>query len=167
MLKYTKKGQIIMLDVLFAAVFIVFLFLLLSKITEVNIYNTISNNNIEELQTIGLLTYNRLLNNPEINCYVDDSDNHYLISSCFSPNSNITKGKLNLPNGYKCNLEFTGGFSVSSNECNDSFNADDIEHYFAISQEILTYPTTTVNKRDHKDRDYVYREITLRVWKNE
>ena len=70
-MKLNNKGQIITLDVLFAITLIILAFLLVFKISEIEIYSSNSQRRISEINRIGDLSYNLLLNG-EKNCLIKD-----------------------------------------------------------------------------------------------
>ncbi len=164
-----KKGQIIVLDVLFAVVLLIFLFFIVSKLAEVKIYENISDARAEELEEIGSLVYDRLVNNPLINCYVADSNNYYLLRSCIAEDSEIKKEYLGMPDNYKCKVTFDS-LSVMPNECSD--DDTDVEEYFYIKQNIFTNNERQINKAFHKQKvlgtsSYASEEMTIKVWRDE
>ncbi len=160
-----QKGQIIILDILFAAVLIIFLFLILSKTVEIRVYERISDSRVRELEMVGTTAYNKLVNNPKINCYVDYEDNHFLVRSCFPNSFSVSKQDLGVPSGYKCNLSIAS-VTINPNGCNDSYAG--VDNYFLIKHNVLTASSTAVSKDNHVSGSaYTNREMTLRVWKDE
>lgn len=118
-MKLNNKGQIITLDVLFAITLIILAFLLVFKISEIEIYSSNSQRRILEINRIGDLSYNLLLNG-EKNCFVTDGpQQNFRLSGTIKSNSAITKESLGIPANYNCNLVITG-VSFSFNECNSA-----------------------------------------------
>lgn len=116
-MKLNNKGQMIVLDVLFAVALMILAFLLIFKISEVEIYNSNSQRQIEKLNRIGNLSYTILMNQGTIGCYVKDTQQNFFIPGTIKTNSAITKDDLAIPTGYNCNLSIPGVI-LSPNECN-------------------------------------------------
>ena len=55
----TRKGQVMLLDVLFAVVIIILMFFLLIKFVETDIYKTNVDSRTEELTSVGSLAYQK------------------------------------------------------------------------------------------------------------
>lgn len=117
-MKLNNKGQMIVLDVLFAVTLIILAFFLVFKISETEIYSSNYQRRISELNRIGDLSYNLLLNG-ESNCFVTDGpQQNFRLSGTIKSNSAITKGNLGIPEDYNCSLVITG---VSfTNQCNST-----------------------------------------------
>ena len=118
-MRLNNKGQMIVLDVLFAIALIILAFLLVFKISETEIYSSNSQKRIEELNRIGDLSYNLLLHGGH-NCLVKDGpqQNMFIPGTIRSGNS-MTKEKLEIPSNYDCYLSITG-INFSPNECNSA-----------------------------------------------
>jgi len=146
--KVTKKqkGQVMVLDILFALVIIILMFFLLFRWSEVEIYNSSSDKVNYELNNVGLLVFNKLTNNSEINCYASDSENNYIISNCFAIDSDITKDKLGVPSTYSCNFDVIG-LTITINECDDALPTGD--SYFALNFDVVTNATKQVSKGNY------------------
>lgn len=162
-----QKGQILILDMLFALVLIIFLFFIVSKVVEIRTYENISDSRFEELEKVGSLVYDRLTNNPNINCYIFDADNHYLLRSCIANNSEIKKKHLGLPANYGCFVSFDEEIGID-NECND--DDSDVEEYFLVKQEMFTVNEREISKNEHKQKiigeaEYETTTMTLKVWR--
>lgn len=166
MIKLKKqKGQIIILDILFAIVLIIFLFLILSKTAEIRIYERISDSRIEELEQVGLTIYKKLVNNPKINCYVSHENNNFLVRSCFPNNFSVTKTDLGVPSRYRCNLSINN-VTIGPNGCND--NDSGVENYFLIEHDVLVSNNRQVSKNNHlSGTAYTNRQMTIKVWRDE
>lgn len=119
-MKLNNKGQMIVLDVLFAVALMILAFLLIFKVSEVEIYNSNSQRQIEKLNRIGNLSYTILMNQGTIGCYVKDGpQQNFFIPGTIKTNSAITKDSLAIPTGYNCNLSISG-VTFSTNECNST-----------------------------------------------
>jgi hypothetical protein len=167
MLKLLKKqkGQIIILDVLFATVLIIFLFLILSKTAEIRIYERISDGRVEELEQVGYTVYNKLVNNPLINCYVAYEENTFLVRSCFPNNFSVTKEDLGVPSGYKCSLNINY-VTINQNGCND--NDSGVDNYFMLEHDVLVSNNRQITKSDHiSGTAYNNKKMTIKVWRDE
>jgi len=102
MMKLNKKGQMIVLDVLFAITLMVLAFSLIFKVSETDIYSSNSRKNLEMLNRVGELSYNYLMNNSENGCFVIDNNNSFFIPGTINTNKVITKEGLAIPSNYKC-----------------------------------------------------------------
>lgn len=100
----TRKGQIMLLDVLFAVVIIILMFFLLIKFVETDIYKTNVDSRTEELTSVGSLAYQKFLNNPKINCKVKDLQNSFYIPGTINTTTTITKADLGIPLDYNCQV---------------------------------------------------------------
>ena len=116
-MRVNQKGQMIVLDVLFALALIIFAFLLIFKISEVEIYTSVSQRKIEQLNRVGDLAYLSLKNNTEYGCFVSDTQNKFFLPGTMKDNVNITKSSLSIPADYNCSLSISG-ISFTTNECN-------------------------------------------------
>jgi len=165
-----NKGQIMVLDVLLATVLLVFLFLILSKMTEVKIYERISDSRAEELEMVGSLVYDRLVTNQEINCYVLLGESSYLLRSCFAASSKIKKEYLGIPDGYECNISFSVNNFINEtlggiNECIGTPPSNDV---FEVKQNAFFIFGDDGNSRETNMAEYSILpvgDITLKVWR--
>ena len=98
----TRKGQVMLLDVLFAVVIVILMFFLLLKFVETDIYKTNVDSRTEELTSVGSLAYQKFLNNPKINCKVADSQNSFYLPGTIDTSGTITKADLGIPLDYNC-----------------------------------------------------------------
>ncbi|HOZ35410.1 MAG TPA: hypothetical protein PLK55_00290 [archaeon] len=103
----TKKGQVMLLDVLFAVVIVILMFFLLLKFVETDIYKTNVDSRTEELTSIGSIAYQKFLNNPKINCKVTDSQNSFYLPGTIDTSETITKADLGIPADYNCHTDPT------------------------------------------------------------
>ena len=163
----TKKGQIIILDVLFAVVIIILMFFLLMKLAEIQMYKTNSDKSIEKLNNVGTLAYKRFLNNPEINCKVTDSANSFYLPGTIFTNTSITKDKLGISSDYNCSLIISD--VVLTNECNQILTDTNLESYnidFSVvvcnsnlsKQQYTSYTSGTSTPQ--------IEQVSLKIWRN-
>jgi hypothetical protein len=115
-MKLNNKGQMIVLDVLFAVALMILEFLLIFKISEVEIYNSNSQRQIEKLNRVGNLSYATLMNQGSIGCYVKDAPQNFFIPGTIKTNSPMTRAVLAIPTGYNCNLSIPG-VAMATPEC--------------------------------------------------
>ena len=115
-MKLNNKGQMIVLDVLFAVALMILAFLLIFKISEVEIYNSNSQRQIEKLNRIGNLSYTILMNQGSIGCYVKDASQNFFIPGTIKTNSPMTKAVLAIPPEYDCYLSIPG-VAMATPEC--------------------------------------------------
>lgn len=170
-----KKGQVITLDVLFAVVIVILMFFMLFNVVEAKIYRMNSTSINKGFENIGNLAYINLVNNPSINCFAKDTNNSYLILSCFSEMTEVFKKDLGLSDEYKCNISWiNAGVNFSLNECDDVFNPNNSDYFYSIDFNgfFLTDPSREVSKLDYinsyKDIEIlegIEDTFTLRVWK--
>jgi len=163
-----KRAQVMLLDVLFAVVLIILLLFLLFKISETKIYSINSSKEINELESVGALAFNKLTDNSFVNCKVLDSQNNILIKNCFYEDSNISKENLGLGPEYNCYFEIDG-FSLVNNSCNSDYASSN--NYYAIFFETITYDSSEVPKSIYinnildVDDTLQKRDAKLVVWK--
>lgn len=163
----TKKGQIIILDVLFAVVIVVLMFFLLVKLAEIEIYNVNSDKSIEKLNYSGMQAYRKIINNPQVNAKVVDSKNSVYIPGSVNKFSSITKSKLSISWDYNCY------FSVNSvafpiNECNQTPPTD--KETFAVDFNVIVF-TSDITKEEYINyvtgrETPVIETATLKVWRS-
>lgn len=157
----TKKGQVMLLDVLFAVVIVILMFFLLLKFVETDIYKTNVDSRTEELTSIGSIAYQKFLNNPKINCKVTDSQNSFYLPGTIDTSETITKSGLGIPSDYNCSVS---GVTVTG--CQTTTHT-------GISYTI-TFPVITCSTDLNKNTyiDYITdiynpstQSITLQVWR--
>lgn len=158
----TKKGQVMLLDVLFAVVIVILMFFLLLKFVETDIYKTNVDSRTEELTSIGSIAYQKFLNNPKINCKVTDSQNSFYLPGTIDTSETITKADLGIPVDYNC---YITGRTVDGCQAisyaNSSYRID-----FSVAtcsgnltkNEYIDYITNTSS-------DPTTQLITLQVWR--
>jgi|GEM_PF-1062426 len=165
-----KKGQVMVLDVVFAIILIILIFFLLFRWTEIKTYQSIDDRQKTELNYISKTAFISLTENHSINCYAFDNDNYYLISSCFGEDSVISKNNLGIPINYKCNFAIDG-FSITTNDCNDAFVPSTTSNYFSIDFNVTTNTNRQLNKISYlanildKSSTLDEHEATLVIWK--
>lgn len=170
-----KKAQIMTLDVLFSIVLVILMFFLLFNVVEVRVNRQNTDNINKDFENIGESALLRLINNPEINCYASDTNNNFLVPSCFSQNSIITKKSLGLPEGYKCELSWATNPAITftNNDCRDVFNPNNVDYYYMVDFNgfYLSQVSTEISKLDYIN-SYLGTPLvgtegafTLRVWK--
>lgn len=167
-MRLNNKGQMIVLDVLFAVALIILAFLIVFKISEVEIYNSNSQREIEKLNRIGNLSYTMLMNNGQNGCYVTDGpQQNFFIPGTIKTNSTITKEKLAIPSDYNCNLSISG-VALSSNQCNSvaPTTGDIYEIDFTIgSCTTETDKSTYLNCTKSGCSWLTEKEGTLKIWR--
>jgi len=163
-----KKAQVMLLDVLFAIVLIILIFFLLFKVSETKMYAINSSKQINELESVGNLAFNKLTNNTLINCKVIDQKNNFLLKNCFYADSNINKQNLGLGSEYFCNFEIPG-FNLNNNLCSDDYS--DSNNFFAISFQVNTFGSKEILKSEYlanilnKETTIDLKNAKLVVWK--
>lgn len=105
-MRLNNKGQMVVLDVLFAITIMILAFLLLFKFSETEIYRSNSQRPIDKLNRVGDLSYSLLFNSPNA-CLVTDSQNSFYLSGT---TKTLTKEMLAIPSDYNCNVT---GLTVS------------------------------------------------------
>lgn len=112
-MKLNNKGQMVVLDVLFAITIMILAFLLLFKFSETEIYRSNSQRPIDKLNRVGDLSYSLLFNSLNA-CLVTDSQNSFYLSGTINTTT-LTKEMLAIPSDYNCKvtvLTVTGCSSV-------------------------------------------------------
>lgn len=162
----TKKGQIVILDVLFAVVIIILMFFLLMKLAEIQVYKINSDKQIEKLNNVGTLAYKKALNNPQINCKVADSVNSFYLPGTINTNVLITKSMLGISEDYNCSFVVSG--VIASPGCNQVLTDINIESYNVDFNVI----TCTANYTKQNYLNYVKgsgsplsTQATLKIWR--
>ena len=122
-MKINNKGQLFVLDVIFAIIVVFLLFIILSKWADHQIYNSISQRNNKELESIGSFVSRKIMIDPNYVCYVSFDDTKSYISGCLGHNLSFTKKELGIPSDYGCNINTTD-ITLSPNECNDIIPTD-------------------------------------------
>ncbi len=164
MMKLNKKGQMIVLDVLFAITLMVLAFSLIFKVSETDIYSSNSRKNLEMLNRVGELSYNYLMNNSENGCFVMDNSNSFFIPGTINTSKTLTKEGLAIPSNYKCSVS---GLNVLG--CNASPPAN--SEVFAIDFTIATC-SGYLTKNEYLacirgDACYMSTKSgTLKIWRN-
>ena len=156
----TKKGQLIILDVLFGIVLVLLTFFLLFKIAEIDIYKTNTDKSTEKLNSIGTLAYQKLLNNPQINCSVNGA---YVPGTI--KDTQITKAKLGIPFDYNCNL--SGGINT---ECNQTPPGTSRTPIFSVDATLVSC-SSVLTQQEYYSYILNYQEpstqtVTLKIWRN-
>ena len=167
-----NKGQIMVLDVIFTIVLIILIFFLLFRWTEVKTYQSITDRKTVELNYISKTAFNSLTDNHSINCYAFDGNNQYLVSSCFGPESGISKTDLGIPIDYNCSFVISGGFTLTPKDCTDILPADAV-NYFSVKFNVVTnterYFSKSIYLENILDKPTMtpltVREATLVIWK--
>ncbi|MFA5746124.1 MAG: hypothetical protein WCX82_03090 [archaeon] len=164
----TKKGQIVILDVLFAVVIIILMFFLLMKLAEVQVYKINSDKQIEKLNNVGTLAFKKALNNPQINCKVVDSVNSFYLPGTIQESAVITKKTLGIPGDYNCSF-LISGVSISSNACNQVLTDTNAESY-NVDFNVITcsgnYTKQNYFKYITGDRSPSSKQATLKIWRS-
>jgi hypothetical protein len=166
-----KKAQIMVLDVMFTIVLIILLFFLLFRWAEMKTYQSVSDRKTVELNYISKTAFMSLTENHSINCYAFDSDNKYLVSSCFGSDSVISKTELGIPVNYNCNFSIAG-FALATNECVDVLPADS-NNYFSMKFNVITNTDRYFPKNIYLENilgkpsstDLSEKEATWVIWK--
>jgi hypothetical protein len=127
----TKKGQVILLDVLFTIVIVIFMFFMLLKFVETDTYKSNINNRTEELTSIGSLAYQKFINNPEINCKVLSAGAY--VPGTIDTTTTITKTMLGIPSDYNFNVTSTGTIN-----CSGCFTVPSTGNIYAINFDLVT-----------------------------
>lgn len=117
-----KKGQMIVIDILFAIAVITLMFIFMVKTSESDVYSSNYKKQTEKINRIGELALYSFLNNSESGCFVKDTDNNFFIPGTIKTPAVITKENLSIPSDYGCNLSVSG-ITITSNECNSSVPA--------------------------------------------
>jgi hypothetical protein len=141
-----EKAQVMLLDVVFSVVIIILLFFLLFRFTEIQIYNSSLDKANYELEKIGTISFNRIVNNPKINCVISDTNNQIPIPNCLAPSSEITLKTLGIPENYDCNFTVSGT-SFAINECNSNLPSD--TQYYAVSFDVLIGSDKNIPKSEY------------------
>jgi hypothetical protein len=122
-MKINNKGQLFVLDVIFAIIVIFLLFIILSKWADHQIYNSISQRNNKELDSIGSFVSRKIMTDPNYVCYVSFDDTKSYVSGCLGDNLSFIKKELGIPSDYGCNISTTD-ITLSPNECTDGVPID-------------------------------------------
>lgn len=164
-MRINKKGQMIVLDVLFAIVLIMLAFFLILKISEIEIYSSSSQRKVNELNRIGNLSYSLLLNG-ETKCFVSNNNQKFYIPGTFKTGSVVTKRQLGIPSNYNCNLTIEG-VSISSNECTTSTppSKDIYEISFKIGSCSEISASNYFNCMKESCSGVTERNANLKIWK--
>ena len=141
-----EKAQVMLVDILFSIVIIILMFFLLTKWVEISVYNTSSNKQNLELNSISLLAYNKLTSSYGINVYAKDNNNSFIIPNSFSKHSEITKANLGLPDDYNCFFKVQG-INFITNECKDIVPTTG--SYFQIDFNAIKYSSAHIKKSDY------------------
>ena len=122
-MKINNKGQLFVLDVIFAIIVIFLLFIMLSKWADHQIYNSISQRNNKELEAIGSFVSRKIMTDPNYVCYVSFDDTKSYVSGCLGDNLSFIKKELGIPSDYGCYISTTD-ITLSPNECTDGVPID-------------------------------------------
>lgn len=164
-----KKGQVMVLDVMFTIVLVILIFFLLFRWTEVKTYQSINDRKTTELNSISKTAFFSLTENYSINCYAGDSSNKFLITSCFGADSIISKKDLGIPINYNCSFVING-FVMNVNECDDVLPLDQ-NNYFNLGFSVITNNTRAISKDVYlsnilnKANTLTKRDASLVIWK--
>ena len=153
----TKKGQVILLDVLFTIVIVIFMFFMLLKFVETESYKSNVNNRTEELTSIGSLAYQKLLNNPQINCKVESAGAY--VPGTVNTSISITKAMLGIPSDYN--------FSISVANCTGCSPVPSTGNIYSINFSLVTC-SGSMTKEDYIDNitdSVTPSQVELRVWR--
>lgn len=158
----TKKGQIMLLDVLFAIVIIILMFFLLLRFAEAEVYKTNVDSRTERLTSVGSLAYQKLLNNPKINCKVTDNQNTFYVPGTIKTGT-ITKADLGIPSDYNCSVT---GITVTG--CSGAPGTH--EHYSVFFSARSCGAGGTLTKNEYIDyitntSNPTTTNITLTIWR--
>jgi len=173
MLNKRSKGQLMVLDVAFTIVLIILLFFFLFRWTEMKTYESISQRKQIELNYVSQNVFFSLTNNHSINCYASDNNNQFLITSCFSSNSPISRVNIGLPADYDCNFSIDGFNLTNNTACSSTFDSASNNNYSIIKFNVITTTNNNllVRKSNYlnnildKSSSLVSREATLVIWK--
>ena len=165
-MKINNKGQLFVLDVIFAIIVVFLLFIILSKWADHQIYNSISQRNNKELESIGSFVSRKIMIDPNYVCYVSFDDTKSYISGCLGHNLSFTKKELGIPSDYGCNINTTN-ITLSTNKCDDPIptNKDIYSRKLTFvkhnnqQMELSQYQTYLENTNANSG------ELTLVVWK--
>jgi len=167
-----NKGQMVVLDVLFAITLIVLSFLIVFKISEIEIYKSNSQRQTIQLNRIGEATFSTILNNTQDSCRVSDTHNNLILSGTIrSTGTNITKAKLSIPSDYNCYLSISG-VNFNLNECN-SIPPNGLNNIYAIDFNIGTCSTNATKMQylegiKGEGRSWLnIRQGTFMVWRGD
>jgi len=122
-MKINNKGQLFVIDVIFAIIVVFLLFIILSKWADHQIYNSISQRNNKELDSIGSFVSRKIMTDPNYVCYVSFDDTKSYVSGCLGDNLSFIKKELGIPSDYGCNISTTD-ITLSPNECTDGVPID-------------------------------------------
>ena len=167
----SKKGQVVILDFIYAVLLIIFLFIILFKYVEADFYKTESEIDNKYFDNVSKQSYHNLLSHPKISVYAIDSSNTFLIRNSLFEDSNITKENLGLPKDFNCSVVLTGAsINLNNNQCTDNYIDNNANHYFKTSFNVLVFNSSKIEKS--KFRDYIKntnyletQELTFEVWK--
>jgi len=160
-MRLNNKGQMVVLDVLFAITIMILAFLLLFKFSETEIYRSNSQRPIDKLNRVGDLSYSLLFNSPNA-CLVTDSENSFYLSGTINTKT-LTKEMLAIPSDYNCNVT---GLTVTGCSSVDPLSGD----IYVRNFEIATC-TTDLSKQKYLDciesgcSEISSASGTLRIWK--
>lgn len=159
----SRKGQVLLLDVLFAVVIIILMFFLLIKFVETNIYKTNVDSRTEELTSVGTLAYQKFLNNPKINCKVIDSQNSFYLPGTINTTAPITKEDLGISLDYNCavNGKSVDGCLLSLPDIN---NPSYTVKFSAVTCSGVLNKNTYIDYITNETNPPT-QEITLKVWR--
>ena len=159
-MRLNNKGQMVVLDVLFAITIMILAFLLLFKFSETEIYRSNSQRPIDKLNRIGDLSYSLLFNSPNA-CLVTDSQNSFYLSGT---TKTLTKEMLAIPSDYNCKVT---GLTVTGCSSVDPSSGD----IYVRNFEIATC-TTNLSKKEYLTcitssscPKISYKSGTLKIWK--
>ena len=165
----SKKGQLMVLDIIFALVILILMIFLLTKWVEIKAYQSNDATYNYNLNNTFNTSFNLLTNNKEINCYAYDSDNNYLIPGCFAIDSNVSKVGIGLPSDYNCNF-IIDSFILSDNECIDVISIDS-NNFIEFDFNVVTYGARAMTKDTYLSNilddssTITKRQARLVIWK--
>lgn len=145
-MRLNNKGQMVVLDVLFAITIMILAFLLLFKFSETEIYRSNSQRPIDKLNRVGDLSYSLLFNSPNA-CLVTDSQNSFYLSGTINTTT-LTKEMLAIPSDYNCNVAGLTVAGLTVTGC--SSVAPSSGDIYVRNFEIATC-TTDLSKKEYLD----------------
>jgi hypothetical protein len=166
MKKINNKGQLFVLDVIFAIIIVFLLFILLSKWVDHQIYNSISQRQNKELEYVGGFISRKIMTDPNYLCYVSFDNTKSYISGCLGNNLSFTKEALGVPDGYNCNLTTTN-LTLLTNDCNTTETIN--EDFYKIDLKFAKHNNREMTLSQYQtyldDLSINSGELTLVVWK--
>ncbi len=164
-MKINNKGQLFVLDVIFAIIVIFLLFIILSKWADHQIYNSISQRNNKELESIGSFVSRKIMTDPNYVCYVSFDDTKSYVSGCLGDNLSFTKEELSIPSDYGCNI--STDITLYTNECTATIPTD--KDLYSRNLTFVKHNSQQMTLRQYQNyldvQNATSGELTLVVWK--